>query len=182
MKSVGGNKIYVIALIYWSRWTEESQNMLVDVRHSFWWLRSLMTVIHVHQQGLAWCYIAWCKVALGPHVRWCKCMYIEHLICCSWQVLLLELRLIPRDRDRLHVCGVRMSPAWPSTVQLNCSLALLTDPPCCHTQAKSRKSMIQTLGQGFSPVKEQNNNNKNPPMLLNTWVQMHIRHGCISLP
>lgn len=69
-------KSNVLALIYWSRWTEESLNMIIYVRRSVSRLKSLMTVIDVHKQGLTWRYIAWCKVPLGPHVRWYKCMCI----------------------------------------------------------------------------------------------------------
>lgn len=45
-------------------------------------------------------------------------------------------------------------------------------------------TLLKLLAKGFSPVKEQNNNKKTPPMLLNPWVlhQAHIRHGCISVP
>lgn len=106
------------------------------------------------------------------------------------QVLLLQLRLIPKHgdngNDALSVC---MFLAWEWALTAACpswtiQLTLLTDPPCCHTEAKSSKYIIKTPGEGDFPCQgTKQTNKKNPLMLLNTTVlhQTHIRHGCISL-
>lgn len=41
------------------------------------------------------------------------------------------------------------SAACHSTVQLNCSSTLITDPPCCHTEANSSNYTCKSPGEGF---------------------------------
>lgn len=163
-------KSNVLASIYWSRWTKESQNMIVYVRRSVLCLKALMTVNDVHKRGLAWCYIAWCKVALGPHVRSCRCVCIVHLTCCSWQALLGSLLSMSA------VVGVNEPwqpvPALYRTLQL----ILLTDAPCCHTEARRTQYAIKAPGQGFLPcqgTKQQQKSSSDAAKPLSSAASAH---------
>lgn len=82
------------------------------------------------------------------------------------QVLLLQLRLIPKHgdngNDALSVC---MFLAWEWALTAACpswtiQLTLLTDPPCCHTEAKSSKYIIKTPGEGDFPCQGTKQTNK----------------------
>lgn len=91
-------------------------------------------------------------------------VYIVHLICCSRQVLLLQLRLIPEHgNDGEHVLSTWLS--LNSRLSQHCTVELFNWLcSLIHHAATQRPRVVCTLlkllVRGFSLVKEQNKQNK----------------------